>query len=127
MAPPRAGAVAGADRPLEQVPEVVEASVGMLGVDLRQIRQSEATFVDKEEGIDPLVGCLAGGQGLQDRRAHDPDPGCVLNQHGVASRGLNLGGHAFLPSCPLNRRCPFGLSSSTMRRLAFVFPAILPL
>jgi hypothetical protein len=89
----RAGAVAGAGRALQHVPEVVEPSVGMLGVDIGDVGQAHARLVDEDEGIDPVVGHPAEGQGLEDRDPHHPDPRRVLNSHGVAAGGLDLGGH----------------------------------
>jgi hypothetical protein len=43
----------------------------MLAVDVRQIRQPGATFVNKDEWIDLRVRHRTGGQGLQNGLAHD--------------------------------------------------------
>jgi hypothetical protein len=74
----------------EDVPEVVEASMGMLGVDPLQVREPTATFVDKDEGVDLLVRHLVGGQGLQEGLPHDLRSSCVLHEDGFAFRHLEL-------------------------------------
>src|SRR4029453_2003898 len=48
-------AVAGAGRGLEDVPEVVRPPVGMLGTDVLQLGEPEASLVEEDEGIDPFV------------------------------------------------------------------------
>jgi hypothetical protein len=47
--------VARAGGALEDVPEVVESSVGMLGVHVRKIRYADAPFVEEDERIDRFV------------------------------------------------------------------------
>jgi hypothetical protein len=51
----RPGAVAGADGSLEDVPQVVEPSMGMPGVHVLHIGKPDASFVDKDEWIDLFV------------------------------------------------------------------------
>jgi hypothetical protein len=86
--------VARADGPIEDVPQVVESPVGMLGVDVRYIRQPEASLVDEDEWIDLFVRRPAGGQGLQNGLPHDPDPCCILHKNGASFRRLNVVLHA---------------------------------
>jgi hypothetical protein len=51
----------------------------MPGVDIREVRQADATFVDEDEWIDQCVRRLAGGQGLEDGLPHHSDLRCILH------------------------------------------------
>jgi hypothetical protein len=86
----RSGAMAGAGRPLEDVPQVVESSVRVLRVDVRQSRRPDASLVDEEEWIDVLVCDSRRRQGLQNGLPHDPDRCRILHDNGSSPRGLDL-------------------------------------
>src|SRR5436305_1557182 len=48
-------------RALEYIPDVVEPSVRMPGVDVRQIRQAQPRFVKKDERVDLFIRHRPGG------------------------------------------------------------------
>ena len=74
------GAVTGARRALEDVPEVVEPTVRVLGVDVLQFRKPEACLVHEDERVHLRVGHGPRGQRLEDLEPHHRPDVRVLHE-----------------------------------------------
>ena len=72
----------------------------MLGVDVRQLREPEATLVEEDEWIEPFIGQASRGQGLENLEAHHRADVGLLHQNGLSRRSINWWSH--LPHLPFH-------------------------
>ena len=77
--------MAGACRARDQVPEVVEPTVRVLGIHARPLRgDRHDPLVNEDERVHQLVGNMPGRQGFEDFKAHHGTDVSVLDQDDLA-------------------------------------------
>ena len=76
------GGVPCAARALKDVPEVVEPSVRVLGVQTGHHRRLQARFVQEDERVGQRVGHVTSRQGFPDRQAHHGTHLSVADERG---------------------------------------------
>ena len=113
-------AVARARRAADDVPEVVEAPVRVLRVDLADLREPHPTLVDQEERVQPWIGNRPGRERLEDREPHHPDLRGVYHQLGVALLRVDLRRHRDSPFLASNALVPDLFRTETGRVAARV-------
>jgi len=86
--------VAGAGRAREHVPQVVEATVGVLGVHARPLlSDGNNGFMDEDEGVYLRIRDGRRRQWFEDLEAHNGADVGVLDDDDLSLTGLDLRGH----------------------------------